>query len=81
MIRWLLKMLHPRSDFAQRYDGKLRADCEHCGRTIQLRVSKSGEILNLRMIGGYYACRECGEAACTWDLGEPVWIKGSKVDR
>lgn len=64
----------PPSEMIRKYDGKVRAECERCQVDVMLRVDSEGEILNVRMIGGQYTCRECATALFLWDEAERVWV-------
>lgn len=66
-------------EMVRKYDGKVRAECERCQKDVMLRVDREGEILNVRMIGGQYTCRECADALLLWDEGERVHVgRGGK---
>lgn len=61
-------------EMVRKYDGKIRAECERCLLDVMLKVDREGEILNVRMIGGQYTCRDCANALFLWDEGERVWV-------
>lgn len=70
-VDWLLK--RP-PEMVRKYDGRVRAECERCLKDVMLRVDGAGQILNVRMIGGQYTCKECAEALFLWEEGEVVYV-------
>lgn len=61
--------------YRELYDGRAFIDCERCGRTHRIELADDGEVLNFRMVGWMYTCKECAEIIYAWDEGERVWVK------